>query len=265
MKSLSWFLSAALLASTALRPAVRADIVIGDRGTAVSGTGEVAAPEQAITDSGAEVQAYQAPAEEENKWLPWVLGGAAALVALVAGVLIADAGDSESGQAEAAAGQAAAGAAAAQAAAAAATAQQAAADQAAVDAQIANAQGAAAAIAAANPGPKVKMFVSGTWTGPTISVDCGMGPVPFTPSITFSSDRFATPGGVSQYQTKCSGVLPGGIWTAIENTDKINITVDEPFYTGRATVHAPNRMVLANGAVLTASGGGFAVLLSEDP
>ena len=266
MKSLNWLLSAALLAGTCLRPTVRAEIVIDDRGSSVTSTGNGNAPVQAVADAGTQVEAYKPPAEEENKWLPWVLGGAAALAALVGGILIADAGDSDSGAAEAAAADAAGGAAAAEAAAAAAAAQTAAAEAAALDAQVAATQEVADQINAANAGPKTKAFVSGAWVGTPMTVTCGMSSVSFTPRIQFTTNQLASPGGVLSYQTKCTGGAGGGSWTAIENTSQISILVDESFYVGRATVYAPDRIILANGAVLQAvSGSGFAVLQSLDP
>jgi hypothetical protein len=265
MKSMHWILSAAIFLSFSLRPQLRADIVIDDSGSAV--TSDRGSPVQAVTDTGTDVKENAGPAQAENKWLPWILGGAAAAAALIAGVLIADAGGSGSDEAEGAAAAAAKQAAAAEAAAAAAAATQAAQQAAAASNSITAAQAAAAQIAAGNTPPKTKIFISGKWESSSpITITCTSGPVSFTPSITFANNnQQAFPGGISDFTNSCTATPAphGGSWSAIESTPNINITVDDAFYTGRATVFAPDRLILANGAVLRPAGG-YAVLLQQE-
>lgn len=253
MKRFSWFVLTLFLASSSIRPALRAEITIGNGAATPPPAADTGSAVAAGEDVGAGVEEFKAPKEEENKWMPWVLGIGSAVVALVGGFLIAD---SNSSDAEDAADAAAASAAAQSASSAAAAAAQAAANSnttAAVQAAAADAQ--AALTAATDPtGPfPNRLFITGTFVGDQQVGTCG----PWTPTVTFNiSQKGNFPGGITDFTsaTVCGSKGKGGDWEQVSEF-QILIRVDEIFYLGRANLRNGNEIVLANGALLRATAG----------
>jgi hypothetical protein len=251
VKKLSLAVLSVFLSASVLRPAVRAEIAIGGA-TPPADTGSSVA---AGDDTGTSVVKFEKPAEEENKWMPWILGIGSAVVALVGGFLIADSNSSDAEDAAAAADASNAAAAAANAAAAAA---QTAAVSNQTAAALAAAASADAALAAATDptGPfNTRLFIAGTFIGdpqPSNS-PCGN----FSPSLTFSISQAGNfPGGITGLTSSadCASAASGGNWEQV-NDFEILIRVNDGFYIGRARVRGTTEIILANGAVLRAGPG----------
>jgi hypothetical protein len=260
MKRISWVLSLVLLAASSLKPAVYAEITIGQNPPAADTGSAVAAGE----DTGTGVEEFKPPKSEENKWMPWILGIGSAVIALAAGFLVADGNSSD---AQDSADAAAASAAATQAATAAtAAAAAAAASNTTAAAAAAAAQADAALAAATDPtGPfNTRLFITGDFVGSSgFSSHCG---TTITPSLTFSISQAGNfPGGITGFTSTstCTPSGKGGSWEQTgDNT--ILIRVDDAYYLGEAVIVGTTEIKLASGGILRAVPGSGVRLVKKD-
>lgn len=166
----------------------------------------------------------------------WVAGIGAAVLAVVGGFLLAGDAEDEKGAAK----------------------------DAAKDAE-ASADAAAAAAAAAPPAaaePTYVPFISGTFTATAQATYKG-GPA-FTPSITFSADSDAHPGGISAYVLSDGSGNGGNGKVQAAGSKTVMILLDDGFYVGVATIVSEVQIRLANGYVLQAQGSAFARLIKQE-
>ena len=257
MKRLSWVLMSIVFGVSTLRPMARAEIAIGGAGAPPPDTGSTVTAAAASDDQGTSVTKYEKPADEENKWMPWILGIGSAVVALVGGFVIADSNSSDASDSAEAAEAATAAAAAATAATAAAATAAASNQTAAVTAAAADAQ--AALTAATDPlGPfSTRIFVTGTFVSSARTTDCGS----FSPSITFSISQSGNfPGGVTDFRSSvdCATTGRGGLYEQVSDNQFL-IRVDDQFYLGRASIVGTYQFRLDSGVTFSASSPGAGI------